>query len=257
MHGSYAHRAPARTMAWMVNDDGPMIGILACDHVSPELREASRNRDYDDMYGEMMRAAEPSIRTRTYDVVGGELPATPDECDAWIITGARYDAYRDEPWIVALRTFIAGVLQQQARLVGVCFGHQVVAHALGGKAENTGTWKAGPQVLDVEDTPWFEGASVAINAMHQDVASAVPPGARTIARGDTAEHPMFLVGDNILCVQDHPEYDAAYIAALVEARRPRMGDQITDAALATIERDQVDNDVVGRWIADFLLDRRR
>jgi GMP synthase-like glutamine amidotransferase len=244
-------------MASMVNDDGPLIGILACDHVSPELREASRDRDYDDMYGEMMRAAEPSIRTRTYDVVGGEIPAIPDECDAWIVTGARYDAYRDEPWIVALRKFIASVLEHQSRLVGVCFGHQAVAHALGGKAENTGTWKAGPQMLHVEDTPWFEGGSVRVNAMHQDVASSIPPGARTIATGDTADHPMFLVGDNILCIQDHPEYDAAYISALVEARRPRMGDEITDAALATIEDQAVDNAIVGRWLTDFLLDRRR
>jgi GMP synthase-like glutamine amidotransferase len=236
---------------------GPTIGILACDHVSPELRAAARGRDYDDMYSDMLRAAEPSIRTRTYDVVGGELPSSPDECDAWIVTGARYDAYRDESWIVALRKFIAGVLERQARLVGVCFGHQAVAHALGGRAANTGTWKAGPQTLDVDDTPWFEGGSVRINAMHQDVASEIPPGARTIARGDTAQHPMFLVGDNILCVQDHPEYDADYIRALVEARRPRMGDEITDAALATIDHEPVDNDVVGRWLTDFLLDRRR
>jgi GMP synthase-like glutamine amidotransferase len=241
----------------MVNDHQPTIGILACDHVGPELRDASRGRDYDDMYGEMMRAAEPSIRTRTYDVVGGELPDSPLECDAWVITGARYDAYRDEPWIVALRTFIAGVVEHRSRLVGVCFGHQAVAHALGGKAENTGTWKAGPQLLHVDDTPWFEGGAVRVYAMHQDVASVIPPGARTIASGATAEHPMFLVGDNILCIQDHPEYDAAYISGLVEARRPRMGDEVTDAALATIATESVDNAVTGRWLTDFLLDRRR
>jgi GMP synthase (glutamine-hydrolysing) len=90
----------------------------------------------------------------------------------------------------------------------VCFGHQVVAHALGGRAENTGTWKAGPQQLTVEPTPWFEGGTVKVNAMHQDVASIVPPGGRTIASGETAAHPMYLVGETILCIQDHPEYDA-------------------------------------------------
>jgi GMP synthase-like glutamine amidotransferase len=239
------------------NGDTALIGILACDHVPEPLRDAAGGRDYDAMYTEMLQAAEPSISTRTYDVVGGELPLSPAECDAWIITGARYDAYSDEPWIVALRKFIGAVLEHRARLVGVCFGHQVVAHALGGRAENTGTWKAGPQRLEVEDTPWFDGGSVTIHAMHQDVAGAVPPGGRTIARGETAEHPMFLVGDTILCVQDHPEYDAAYIAALVEARRPRMGDEITDAALTNIERERTDNPVVGEWIANFLLDRRR
>jgi GMP synthase-like glutamine amidotransferase len=245
-------------MAAMANHlDGPTIGILACDHVAPELRAAARDRDYDDMYADMLRAAEPSIRTRTYDVVGGELPTHPDECHAWIVTGARYDAYRDEPWIVALRKFITTVLEHRARLVGICFGHQAVAHALGGRASNTGTWKAGPQQLHVEDTPWFEGASVRVHAMHQDVASEIPPGARTIAHGETGEHPMFLVGDNILCIQDRPEYEADYVGALVEMRRPRMGDVIADAALATIETESVDNDVVGRWLTDFLLDRRR
>jgi GMP synthase-like glutamine amidotransferase len=149
------------------------------------------------------------------------------------------------------------VLEHQSRLVGVCFGHQAVAHALGGKAANTGTWKAGPQLLHVENTPWFEGDSVRVHAMHQDVAREIPPGARTIASGDTAEHPMFLVGDNILCIQDHPEYDAAYISALVELRRPRMGDAIADAALDNIENESVDNAIIGRWLTDFLLDRRR
>src|SRR5262245_19741096 len=101
----------------MTNDsDGPLIGILACDHVGPELRDASSGRDYDDMYEQMLRAAEPTVRTRTYDVVNGELPAGPDECDGWIVTGARYDAYRDEPWIVALRKFVTSVLEHRARL---------------------------------------------------------------------------------------------------------------------------------------------
>jgi GMP synthase-like glutamine amidotransferase len=240
-----------------VTNDNPTVGILACDHVGPELMEAARGRDYDVMYTEMLQAAEPAIRTRTYDVVNGELPASPDECDAWIITGARYDAFTDDPWIVDLRAFVNRVLEHRSRLVGVCFGHQVVAHALGGRAENTGTWKAGPQQLQVESTPWFDGGVVKVNAMHQDVASVVPPGGRTIATGETAEHPMYLVGDTILCIQDHPEYDASYIAGLVEARRHRMGDAITDAALDRIDTDAVDNAVIAGWLADFLLDRRR
>ncbi len=235
----------------------PLIGILACDHVGPELLDASKGRDYDDMYAEMLQRAEPSIRTRTYDVVNGELPGSPTECDGWIITGARYDSYSDEPWIVALRQFIQSVRDHRARLVGVCFGHQVVAHALGGRAAPAGEWKAGPHWISVDDTAWFEGGDVRIHAMHQDVAHEIPSGGVTIGSGTTADHPIYLVDDTILCVQDHPEYDADYIAGLVEARRPRMGDEVTDAALARIADVPTDNAVVGRWIASFLLDRRR
>lgn len=234
----------------------PLIGILACDHVGPELRPAAGGRDYDEMYADLLRATGEDVDTRTYDAVAGELPDHPAECDGWIITGARYDAYRDEPWIEALREFVRHVLDHRARLVGVCFGHQLVAHALGGRAEPAGTWKAGPHELHVDPTHWFDGGTVTIHAMHQDVASLLPPEGRTIARGATAAHPAYLVGDTILCLQDHPEYDAAYIAGLVEARRPRMGDEITDAALARIETIPTDNAVVGRWIVDFLLDRR-
>jgi GMP synthase-like glutamine amidotransferase len=235
---------------------GPLIGILACDHVADELLGASRGRDYHHMYDEMLRGADPSIRTRAYDVVGGELPGDPGECDGWIITGARYDSYRDDPWIVALRDFIRRVREHRARLVGVCFGHQVVAHALGGRAEPAGEWKAGPHAFTAEATPWFEGGTVTIHAMHQDVAAVVPPGGRTIATGSTADHPMFLVDDTILCVQDHPEYDSSYIAGLVEMRRPRMGDVVTDDALDRIASIDVDNSIVAGWLANFLLDRR-
>lgn len=240
----------------IVRVSNPVIGILACDHVSEPLLAAAGGRDYDAMYTEMLRGAEPAIATRTYDAVGGVLPDSPHECDGWVITGARYDAYKDDDWIVELRKFVAGVHEHEARLVGVCFGHQLVAHALGGRAENSGTWQAGPKSLHVEPTAWFEGGSVSIHAMHQDVVSELPPDARLIGRGETAEHPMFLVGESILCIQDHPEYDDRYIAGLVEMRRPRMGDEITDAALARIGDVPVHGDVVGRWIAGFLLDRR-
>lgn len=238
--------------------DGPLIGILACDHViDDELLAASRGRDYEHMYAEMLQGADPTVRTRTYDVVAGELPAHPTECDAWIITGARYDSYRDDAWIVALREFIVRVREHRARTVGVCFGHQVVAHALGGRAEPAGEWKAGPHLLVVEATEWFEGGEVTIHAMHQDIVSTVPPGARTIGQGATAEHPIYVVDDTILGIQDHPEYDVDYIAALIEARRERMGHDTAEDALARVASVATHNDVVGRWIVDFLLDRRR
>ena len=234
------------------------IGILECDRPdTPDLITAARGSTYGEMYSEMLCSVEPSIDTRVYDAVEAVLPSNPSECDAWIITGSRHDAHGDRPWVVALREFVQSVHDARRRLVGVCFGHQLVAEALGGKAERSGDWRAGPEYMEMQSTAWFAGGGVTIHAMHQDVVSVLPEDARVIATGRTAEVPAFLVGDHILCVQDHPEYSAEYISALVAARRRRLGDDLTDDALGRITSLPTDDAVVARWIVDFLLDRRR
>jgi GMP synthase-like glutamine amidotransferase len=233
------------------------IGILECDRPdTPALIAGANGATYGEMYTEMLRAVDRSIETRVFDVVGGVLPADPFECDAWIITGARHDAHGGEPWIVALREFVRSIHETRRRLAGVCFGHQLVAEALGGASGRSGEWRAGPEHMVMQPTPWFVGGDVTIHAMHQDVVTVLPAGATVIATGRTADVPAFVVGDHILCVQDHPEYSAEYIAALVAARRPRLGDELTDDALERIALQPTDGAIVAEWIVDFLLDRR-
>ena len=233
------------------------IGILVCDHVLPELLEASDGEDYGAMYARFLRSAEPDLDLRVYDVVDGELPDAVDECDAWIITGARYDANSDEPWVVELRELLRRLHAARARTAGICFGHQVLAEALGGRTGRASSWKAGPQRLALDDTPWFEGVELDLHAMHQDVVLEAPPGAQVIARGTTAAVPAFVLDQHVLAVQDHPEYSDRYIRGLIEARRPRMGDDVTDAALAAVDERGAQGPWLARPIVDFLLDRRR
>ncbi len=233
------------------------VGVLVCDHVAPALRHASRGRDYPDMYRELLVGAEPGIGVRAYDVVGGELPPGPRACDAWIVTGSRHDAHGDEDWIRALRAFVAGVADAGSRLVGICFGHQIVAHALGGRSGPADGWRVGPHVTTVESTAWFAGGEVTLHAMHRDAVHELPPGGRTVAAGTTARHPVVLVGDTVLGIQDHPEFDDRYVRGLIAGRRSRLGDELADAALAAVGTVPTDGATVGRWIVDFLLDRRR
>jgi GMP synthase-like glutamine amidotransferase len=235
---------------------GPVVGILQCDHVAPELLDAAGG-DYDELYTRLLRQAEPDLEVRVYAVVDGELPDSPDECDAWIITGSRHDAHSDEPWTVALRDFVAKADQQQARTVGICFGHQAAAHALGGRSGRAATWRAGPLPLHLEATPWFDAIDVQLNAIHQDAVLEAPPAASVIGSGPTADVPAFLVGEHLLAIQDHPEFDDRYTAALVEARRERLGDEVTDDALRRLSETGSDGPALARAIVDFLLDRRR
>lgn len=240
---------PARTGAFTV-------GVLVCDHVAPELAGANLGRDYDELYHDFLTGADPALRTRAFDAVNGELPESVDECDAWILTGARHEAYRDDPWIEGLRDFVRRLAEEGRRTVGICFGHQVVAAALGGRVEPVGRWKAGPQTMYVASTAWFPGGTVELHAMHRDEVVALPAGATPIAKGETAEIPAYLVGDTIFCVQDHPEFTDEYVRAVIEARRERMGEADAEAFLSRVDRTSCDGDLLATWIVDFLKDAR-
>jgi len=237
------------------------LGVLACDHIDdPVLVEAAQGIDYHDMCADLVRRHQSElgveIDVRVYDAVNGELPDSPGRCDGWIITGSRHDAYRDDPWLVALRRFIVALHQSGARTVGICFGHQAVAHALGGQAGPAGEWKVGPQRMEVVDTPWFDGATVNLYGMHRDIVTDLPTGGVDIGKGETAEHPIYLVGETILCMQDHPEFSYHYEAQLIESRRARTGDEVADEGQARMGELQANGDVVSDWITRFLLDRR-
>jgi len=231
------------------------IGILLCDHVPLDLQEQSGG-DYDLVYRQMMQKAEPRLEVVSYAVVNGEFPDSLDECDGWIITGSHLDADSDEPWVVALREWVGVASAAGARIAGVCFGHQLVAEALGGSIGRTKRWRVGPQDTTVDSTPWFPGGEVKLNAMHQDVVTTLPPGGRNIAVGTTSEFPAYLVGDNIVCVQDHPEFDASYVRSLIDARLDRIDPDTVAAARLRLDTTDTDGSVVGGWLVDFLLDRR-
>lgn len=224
------------------------IGILLCDHVDPE-RVAVAGGDYGQMYRRFVTSIDPDLDVSVFDVVNGQVPDSTSECDGWIITGSRFSAYDDEPWIADLLAFIRQLDEQQSKTVGICFGHQAVALALGGEVEPAG-WKVGVQTMTVVPQPWAPGGPVRLHAMHQDVVTRLPPSAVSIADGTTATIPAFTIGDHILTVQDHPEYDEHYERALIESRRDRIGDDLTDAALRSLG-GSTDGAIVAAWIVEF------
>ncbi|MEY2565975.1 MAG: hypothetical protein QOE35_504 [Actinomycetota bacterium] len=224
------------------------VGLLECDHVSGRYRD--RVGDYVDLFGALL----PEVELVPFDVVRGVVPTAPDACDAWLATGSRHSVYDDLEWIGPIIDFVQRVGAADVPFVGVCFGHQLLAHALGGTVGQAAYgWGAGVRRIDVVRTePWMQPRRDAcrLHFMHQDQVTKAPDGAVVLGCTDHCEVAMFRVGA-MLGVQAHPEFTVAYAEALLTDRTERIGGDRSAEALASLTTP-TDEAVVGRWMASFL-----
>jgi GMP synthase-like glutamine amidotransferase len=232
------------------------IGLLECDHVRTRHRAIAG--DYDDMFRAMVAAVDPATEVVGYDVRNGVLPLRPDACDGWLITGSSASVYDDEPWIESLAGFLQAVHTERAPCVGVCFGHQLLAHALGGRTTRADVgWGVGARSMTVvHPEPWMDPAlsTATLLYSHQDQVTELPPDGRVLAAAAHCPVAMLAIGDHLIGMQAHPEFGAAYVRALLEDRVDRIGQAETDAALATL-LEPTDEHTVAEWILAFLRSR--
>jgi GMP synthase-like glutamine amidotransferase len=192
---------------------------------------------------------------RTFDVRDGAWPSAPRECDAYIVTGSSAGVYEPEPWLAELFEFLRAA-KGQAKLVGVCFGHQAMAQAFGGQViKSPKGWGVGLHTYAIaERAPWMDGGpTVSLAASHQDQVVKLPPSARVLAGSDFCPNGMLAYDDApAISIQLHPEFAPAYAAALIEGRRGLVIPE--DQARTAIESLQRPDDHVrvAGWIARFL-----
>lgn len=217
------------------------IGILQTGHAPEDLQPMLG--DYTDMFQDLLH--NQGFSFETYNVVDDTWPENAEACDGWLITGSKHGVYEDHPWIAPLEALIRDIAQSGRPLIGVCFGHQIIAQALGGKVEKfPGGWAVGHQTYD------FGGAQLSFNAWHQDQVTERPEGALVLASNDFCENAALLYGDRILTIQPHPEFDAAFIAGLIETR----GQGVVPDGLLETARNNLDKPTANESFADQMAD---
>jgi GMP synthase-like glutamine amidotransferase len=223
------------------------IGILETGRPSEAL--GARFGRYDEMLSHLLG---DRYATKTYRVTESDYPERPDAHEAYLITGSPAGVYDDLPWIPGLKTFLQET-KGKAKLIGICFGHQIMAEAFGGHVEKSEKgWGVGLHRYDVRELePWMDAVqSFAIPVSHQDQIVEAPPQARVIAASPFTLYGALAYQDQpAISFQCHPEFEPDFAKALIEERRARLPDP--DAAIASLDQPN-DRPLVGSWIRRFL-----
>ena len=226
------------------------LGILKTGAPPPRV---ARFGSYPDMFRKLL--GEEAYDYSVFAVDAGELPPTPEACDAYLVTGSASGVYDGTPWIGELKGFL-NAAKGRAPLVGVCFGHQVMAEAFGGKViKSPNGWGLGEQTYQVlHREPWMDDVSrIRLPGSHQDQVVEAPPNAEVMAASDFSPLGAFVYRDQpAISIQLHPEFEPAYAIALIEDRRgSRLSEEEADRAIASYQTPD-DRARVGGWIRNFL-----
>jgi GMP synthase-like glutamine amidotransferase len=230
------------------------ITILEAGRVPRDLRASYP--EYPAMFRSLLSAQSSSLTFENVTMCEGRPAPRIEDTEAVLITGSPAAAYDPEPWINAMENFIRASVEAKTPIVGICFGHQIIAQALGGRVERSEHgWGLGRQVYQVlHNEAWMTPASpqFAISASHRDQVVALPPHARTIAQSKQTRFAALAYDlAPVISFQGHPEIEFGFLQALIRLRRGDTIDQdVADAALRGLGGES-DAPLIGTWILNF------
>ncbi len=230
------------------------IGILAAGITPEPLRE--HYPTYAQMFADQMGHIDPQLEFEIFDVRLDQFPDNTEVCDAWLITGSKSDAYGDEPWILRLCDFIRDIDARGQVLVGICFGHQIIALALGGSVTKfEGGWGVGVHHYQVQGTiPTLPNQTeIAFCAFHQDQVIHKPDKMAVFLSSEFCPYAGLIYQDRILTFQGHPEFSKAYEADLITLyEATTLSPNVVTAARQSLSESDIQNQALMVWITQFL-----
>jgi len=236
------------------------IGLLQTGDAPEELHYTLGN--YNDMFVRLLTGEPHDFEFSLYRILDHEFPDNIDECDGWLITGSRFSAYDTQAWIPALRTLIQQIVASKKPLIGICFGHQIIAEALGGKVEKSEKgWGLGLDTYQIDTELLADSdTQLTLNIFHQDQITRLPPGAKVYARSDFCEYAGMFIGKQVMTMQAHPEFEIEYNRQLLQIRKSMViPENLADQAIAVLsdENTHTDSDRFGEQMAEFFITHHR
>lgn len=240
------------------------LGILQVYHDKSEII-GDRFPDDAHRFRDLFDRLDQRFRYRVYMTMGGVLPDTLDEQDAYLITGSPESVCSEPAFLPSLVRFIRACDAARKPLIGVCFGHQAIACALGGRVEKATTgWNIGVETTIYRQAPpraWMDPpGDLDLYVFHEDQVTRIPEGCELL--GTSLRNPCasFARGDHIFTTQSHPEFDAGFMSALLDLERDGLGQAVHDAARDSMKREP-QGDIFAEWccrlICQNLAGRRR
>ncbi|NKB62344.1 MAG: hypothetical protein GKR95_09510 [Gammaproteobacteria bacterium] len=238
------------------------VGLLLCDDVPESAQEEYGT--YGELFQKSIDDSASEIQLTAIHCHKGETLPAPEDFDGYVITGSKYAVYEDIPWILDLQGFVRKCWDQNIRMVGICFGHQLIAHSLGGKTEKADVgWGFGIHAAKVtQPQPWMNnretlrGDQYRLIVIHQDQVVKVPPEFKTVAENDFCPNSMIVAEDRMLGIQGHPEFNKEYCEFRATSRRELIGEEVYQATLESLASQETNSNTVLGWIRNFLTAER-
>lgn len=257
------------------------IGILQTDWLVEKL--ANNYPEYPEMFQTLFYQVTSNIEFSIFDVTKNQFPKSFDDCDAYLITGSKKSVYETIDWIDTLAQWLIDADKVNKKLVGICFGHQLLAQTFGGEtAKASNGWGVGLNAYNVlsrkiwmnrgeteaQDDLLIESPdTVFLLASHQDQVLKLPEAAELLMSSEFCPNAAFTIGDNILGIQGHPEFSVDYSESLMLHRKAVIPNKVLSTGLASIGRTErlvnddeqlsnvkPDSDLLARWILNFFTD---
>ncbi|RPH32172.1 MAG: amidotransferase [Bacteroidales bacterium] len=221
------------------------IGLLVCDHIQEGFP------GYPELFGNLL----PHYELVSYFVCDGNFPISANDHEAWLITGSKYSVYDGIDWIDRLKVFVREVAKADKYCIGVCFGHQVLGEAMGGKVLKSPIgWCVGVHQFDIiVSVNWITPKQQKVNLLMscQDQIQALPPNSKVIAKAPNCPVGMIQIGNKMLGMQGHPEFAADYVKYLMEDRTNSIGEQTVKVGVESL-KTSTHSLILSQWISNFL-----